>query len=74
MKPALKVDLACRGVWEAQMESLFDARVIDTNGPSYANFTSGKVIKNANKKKEKKYLMACEHRHASFTRYSSNHI
>lgn len=34
--PALKADLGYRRLWEAQMKTiLFDARVVDTDTPSY---------------------------------------
>lgn len=44
---APKVDLGCREVWEAQMEALFDASVVFTDDPSFANISSDKVLENA---------------------------
>lgn len=52
------------------MEALFDVRVADTNAPSYANFTSEKVIENVEKERNNKYLVACERRHSSFNYFS----
>lgn len=56
-----------RGVWEAQRDALFDIRVIDTDAPSYANRPVSSVLKSAEEEKKKKYLSACEQRHATFT-------
>ena len=33
--PGLRLDLGIRGVWQCQVEALFDIRVIDTDTPSY---------------------------------------
>ena len=33
--PGLRLDLGIRGVWQPQVEALFDIRVIDTDAPSY---------------------------------------
>ena len=32
--PGLRLDLGIRGVWQPQVEALFDVRVIDTDAPS----------------------------------------
>ena len=65
--PALRADLACRGVWEPQTEALFDVRVMDTDAPSYGSISPETAIKRAEQEKKRKYLPPCERRHASFT-------
>ncbi|CAB0000687.1 unnamed protein product [Nesidiocoris tenuis] len=65
--PALRGDLACRGVWEVQREALFDIRVTDTDAPSYLSRTVSTVFKTAEEEKKRKYVSACEARHATFT-------
>ena len=33
--PGVRLDLGIRGVWQRQLEALFNIRVIDTDAPSY---------------------------------------
>ena len=66
-EPALRADLACRGIWEPQMEALFDVRVVDTDAPSYGSLSPECVVRRAEQEKKRKYQTACERRHASFT-------
>ena len=35
--PGLRLDLGIRGVWQLQVEALFDVRVIDTDAPSHCH-------------------------------------
>ena len=35
--PGLRLDLGIRGVWQPQVEALFDVRVIDTDAPSHCH-------------------------------------
>uniref|UniRef100_A0A8D8W759 Reverse transcriptase domain-containing protein n=3 Tax=Cacopsylla melanoneura TaxID=428564 RepID=A0A8D8W759_9HEMI len=65
--PGLRGDLAVRGVWEAQREALFDVRVMDTDAPSYVSRPVMSVLQSAEEEKKRKYLQACEERHATFT-------
>lgn len=65
--PGLRGDLACRGVWEPQRVALFDVRVIDTDAPSYVSRPVSNVLTSAEQEKQRKYLEACEQRHATFT-------
>ncbi|KAL1446997.1 hypothetical protein WDU94_013938, partial [Cyamophila willieti] len=70
--PGLRGDLAVRGVWEAQREALFDIRVVDTDAPSHASRTVRSVLISAEEEKKRKYLAACEQRHATF--YTTGHV
>ncbi len=63
----LRGDLACRGVWGAQREALFDIRVIDTDAPSYVSRPVDSILSSAEQEKKRKYQNACEQRHLSFT-------
>jgi hypothetical protein len=64
---SLKGDLACRGVWEPQVEALFDIRIVDADAPSYSSMTLQSVLRKSEKEKKTKYTPACEERHATFT-------
>lgn len=63
----LRGDFACRGVWIAQREALFDVRVVDTDAPSYASRPVAAVLRSAEEEKKRKYCGPCETRHATFT-------
>lgn len=63
----LRADLSCRGVWDAQREALFDIRVVDTDAPSYISRPVASVLKSAEDEKKRKYAIACEIQHATFT-------
>ena len=65
--PGLRGDLACRGVWEPQRVALFDVRVLDSDAPSYGSRAVLSVLSAAEEEKKRKYLNACEERHATFT-------
>ena len=68
--PALRADLAVRGVWKRQTEALFDIRVIDTDAQSYVNRSPMEVLRVAEReKKMKKYSIACEERRGTFTSF-----
>ena len=56
----LIADMYVCGVWESQIEALFDIRVVDTNARFYhANSLCG-VLGSAEVEKKCKYLQACE--------------
>jgi hypothetical protein len=64
---SLKGDLACRGVWDPQVEAFFDIRIVDADAPSYSSMTLQSVLRKSEKEKKTKYMPACEERHATFT-------
>ena len=63
----LITDLCVRGVWEPQTEALFDIRVVDTDARSYRARSPRDVLGSAEVEKKRKYLQACQDRHATFT-------
>ena len=65
----LVADLCVCGVWEPQTEPLFDIRVVDTDAWSYCARSSYiyDVLGSAEVEKKRKYLQACQNRHATFT-------
>ena len=63
----LIADLCVRGVWEPQTEALFDIRVVDTDARSYRTRPPRDVLSTAEGEKKRKYLQACQDRHATFT-------
>ena len=65
--PALRADLAVRGVWDRQTEALFDIRVVDTDAQSYVNRSPMEVLGAAEQEKKMKYSLACEERRGAFT-------
>ena len=60
-------DLQVRGVWQPQVDVLFDVRVVDTDAPSYHGRSPQAVLGSAEAEKKCKYLEACLARHAGFT-------
>ena len=63
----LITDLCVRGVWEPQTKALFDIRVVDTDARSYHARSPRDVLGSAEVEKKRKYLQACQDRHATFT-------
>ena len=55
------------GVWQPQGEALFDVRVIDTDAQSYISHSVAVVLVGAEEEKKRKYRLAAEARHASFS-------
>jgi len=64
---ALVADLFVCGAWEPQIEALFDIRVVDTDARSYHAHNPHDVLSTAEGEKKRKYLQACQDRHATFT-------
>ena len=50
-----------------QTEALFDIRVVDTDARSYCARSPKDVLGTAEGEKKRKYLQACQDRHATFT-------
>ena len=65
--PGLIADLSVRGVWQRQGEALFDVHVVDTDAQSYISRSVVDVLVGAEEKKKRKYRLAAEARHASFS-------
>ena len=63
----LITDLCVRGVWEPQIETFFDIRVVDTDVRSYCVRSPRNVLGSAEVEKKRKYLQACQDRLATFT-------
>ena len=63
----LIADLCVHGVWQPQVDVLFDVRVVDTDAPSYCSHSPQAVLSSAEAEKKHKYLEACLSRHAGFT-------
>ena len=61
----LIADLGVRGVWQPQVEALFDVRVTDTDAPSYVAKSVSSVLAAAEEEKKGKYGAAVEARHLS---------
>ena len=63
----LNTDVRIRGVWQSQVDALFDVRVVDTDAPSYQSRSPQAVLCTAEVEKRRKYGAACLARRASFT-------
>ena len=59
----LIVDLCVYGVWEPQIEALFDIRVVDIDAQSYRAHSPHDVLCSAEVENKCKYLPACQDRH-----------
>eukprot|EP00919_Chromeraceae_sp_WS-2016_P022958 GHVR01054645.1.p1 GENE.GHVR01054645.1~~GHVR01054645.1.p1 ORF type:complete len:196 (-),score=33.73 GHVR01054645.1:375-962(-) len=64
---AIRADIKARGVWQSQVDALFDISVLDTDAPSHFARTTEAVLTTKAQEKKKKYAPACEARRASFT-------
>jgi hypothetical protein len=63
----LKGDFAVKGVWERELVTYFDTRVVDTDAASYLSSTVAAKLLQAEKEKTAKYADACREIRASFT-------
>ena len=63
----LITDLCVHGVWKAQTKAKFDIRVVDTDARSYLARSPCDILCSAEGEKKRKYLQACQNRHATFT-------
>ncbi len=64
---SLVADLSVRGVWQPQVDSLLDVRVVDTDAPSHVKRSVKAVLATSEIEKKKKYSEAAELRRATFT-------
>ena len=60
--PGLRLDLGVRGVWQPQVEALFDIHVIDTDTPSYRWRLPVSVLDSGAVEKKRVYRSAVEDR------------
>lgn len=67
-EPALKADLSFKGVWETQMEALFDVHDYNTDASSsYVSIAHKQVFKKAEDDNKIKYTKACKQTCILFT-------
>ena len=65
--PGLCLDLGIQGVWQPQVEALFDICVIDTDAPSYRQRSPISVLDSGAVEKKRVYRSAVEDRRGNFT-------
>ncbi|KAL5510832.1 hypothetical protein EMCRGX_G006438 [Ephydatia muelleri] len=65
--PGLSLDLGIRGVWQPQVEVLFDVRVIDTDAPSHCHRAPNAILESSSQDKKRMYKKAVEDRRGTFT-------
>jgi hypothetical protein len=63
----LKGDFVIKGVWERELVTYFDTRVIDTDAASYLSVPVADALLRAEKEKVRKYADACRAIRTSFT-------
>ena len=63
----LRLDLGIRGVWQPQVEALFDVRVIDTDAPSHCHRAPNATLESSSQEKKRMYKKAIEDRRGTFT-------
>ena len=65
--PGLRLDLGIRGVWQPQVEALFDVRVIDTDAPSHCHRAPNAILESSSQEKKRIYKKAVEDIRGTFT-------
>ena len=65
--PGLRLDLGIRGVWQPQVEALFDVRVIDTDAPSHCHRAPNAILESSSLEKKRMYKKAVQDRRGTFT-------
>ena len=63
----LCLDLGVRDVWQPQVETFFDIRVIDTDAPSYRRRSPVSIHDSGAVEKKRVYCSAVEDRRGNFT-------
>ena len=54
----LRLDLGIRGVWQPQVEALFDVKVVDTDAPSHRTRSPEAILESGAKEKKRVYEQA----------------
>ena len=65
--PGLRLDLRIRGVWQLQVEALFDICLIDTDAPSSRRCLPVSILDSGTIEKKRVYRSAVEDRRGNFT-------
>ena len=65
--PGLRLDQGIRGVWQPQVEALFDVRVVDTDAPSHCHRAPNTILESSLQEKKRMYKKAVEVRRGTFT-------
>eukprot|EP00731_Ephydatia_muelleri_P019517 Em0012g342a len=65
--PGLRLDLGIRGVWQPQVEALFDVRVVDTDTPSHCHRAQNAILESSSQEKKRMYKTAVEDRSGTIT-------
>ena len=65
--PELRGDVAVHGFWKRGITTIFDARITDTDAPTYRGQDPAKVLAKHEKEKKEKYLQPCLDRRRHFT-------
>ncbi|KAL5505424.1 hypothetical protein EMCRGX_G006855 [Ephydatia muelleri] len=63
----LRLDLGIRGVWQPQVEALFDVKVVDTDAPSHRTHSPEAILESGAKEKKRVYEQAVVERRGNFT-------
>ena len=63
----LRLDVGIRGVWQPQVEALFDVKVVDTDAPSHRTRSSEAILESGAKEKKRVYEQAVVERRGNFT-------
>ncbi|KAL5494472.1 hypothetical protein EMCRGX_G015812 [Ephydatia muelleri] len=63
----LRLDLGIRGVWQPQVEALFDVKVVDTDAPSHRTRSPEAILESGAKEKKRVYEQAVVERRGNFT-------
>ena len=63
----LRLDLGIRGVWQPQVEALFDVKVVDTDAPSHRTRSPEAILESKAKEKKRVYEQAVVERRGNFT-------
>ena len=66
-RPELRGDTSAHGFWRRGTTAIFDARVTDTDAPSYRGTAPIKVLEAQERRKKDQYLEPCLARRRSFT-------